>query len=412
MTDLHAPRFLRELHALAVVAASLVVALPGCSSSTSTASTGSDVVFALDTSIPAFGEAWRCRLVRMPHVDGETFVRGGTSDLSTGTHHFLLYRTSLKDIPAGKDQTSDCTESGAMQYARGWVTGSQVAHDGQDFPAGVALPFASDEVLLLEGHFLNPSGSAVDAHVNVTLHTAHKSDVTQRAGVLQFYDPYIYVAARGKGSAQMRCPIPHDITLLSAGSHMHKDGKRYDAFLDLPGASPSTEPFYTTTDNQHPAPWLGVKSVPAGSFVRYACNYENVHDHDVTQGPSADEDEMCMFGGFYYPAMQPEEEECYGQDQHGSGAQNCADTTACLAACPASSRPNFPSGSLAVGACWQKCIAESCPNVTHALFPQLTCTDEKCSTACVNALDPACATCVATECKTEWNTCQALACGP
>jgi hypothetical protein len=386
----------------------------GCSS-TPSANGITPVTLSLSTTIEPFGEAYRCRFVRMPiQPDGaETFVVGGQHEMSTGTHHYLVYRTDLAELPLDGDRVTDCNEhGGAMAHARGWVTGGQTPRESSDFPAAAGLPFKSGEVLLLQAHFLNTAAKPLDAKVDVLFRTAGKDKVEHRAGVLQFYNPFIYVAPRATGSAAMRCPIPHDITLLSAGAHMHKDGVGYAAYIDAPGASPTTAPFYTTADWEHPTYWFGFQKIAAGSSIRYRCDYASVKNHAVVQGPSAEEDEMCMFGGFYYPAMSPEEESCTGQDMHGTGTTSCADTTSCLAACPFESRPDIGPGKANVGECWQKCIASSCPNVTTTLFPQLTCTKDKCDAECKDASSTDCASCVQTRCDAEWTACQTLACAP
>jgi hypothetical protein len=373
------------------------------------------VELSLETTLAPGAEAYRCRFVRMPKADGEIFVRGGQHTLSPGAHHYLLFRTTLTSIAAEDGAVTDCVEhDGVMKYVKGFVTGGQTPHESADFPAGAAIAFASEEVLLLQAHFLNASAAPLDARVDVVLRTTPADAVEQRAGLLQFYDPFIAVPAHAAASAAMRCPIPKDITLLSAGPHMHRHGKSYAAFLDLPGEPRATTPFYTSDDWEHPTYLLGYQKIPAGSFIRFRCDYQNDDAAPVVQGLSADHDEMCMFGGYYVPAMAPEDEACFGMDGHGTGDRACGDTRACVDACPTDSRPDLGFGRAQVGACWQTCIARSCPNVTKLLFAELRCREASCAAECADtttaAGDAACEACSRAHCGAEVSACEATAC--
>jgi hypothetical protein len=223
--------------------------------------------------------------------------------------------------------------------------------------------------------------------------------------VLRFYDPFIHVPARGKATAKMSCTIKKDITLLSAAAHMHARGTAFRAYLGTAEA-----PFYTTGDGLHPTFFVGWQPIQKGTTVRFECDFENKDDHDVTQGLSATANEMCMLSGFYFPAMDPKDEICEDMHAHGTGTVSCKDTTSCLEACPVGERPNFASGDPRVGTCWQKCVTSSCPNVTKALFPQLTCTEQKCAAECAEMGEP-CRNCVIEKCTRELGICQRLACG-
>jgi len=208
----------------------------------------------------------------------------------------------------------------------------------------------------------------------------------------------------------MRCPIANDVTLLTAGAHMHARGIGYRAFADIAGAAPAGEPFYTTTEWQHPDYYVGGIGLPAGSSLRFSCDYANPTDRAVVQGPTAD-DEMCMLSAFYYPAQGYDDEICAGMDSHGAGSRSCAQTLSCIQLCDPADAPRFTEGSAAVGACFQKCVAESCANVTGTLFPQLLCTQAHCAEACA-AYGAECSACVQDFCKPELDACQALACDP
>jgi hypothetical protein len=297
-----------------------------------------------------------------------------------------------------------------MRFERGFVTGGQVRAETADFPGGAALAFKGGDVLLFQGHFLNAGATATTARVHVELRTTPPASVKHRVGTFRFYDPYVFVGAHSSGSARMRCPVKHDITIVSAGSHMHRRGASYSAYLDLPGAAPASAPFFTTDDWQHPPYYRGPLQAPAGSFVRFGCDYKSDDGADVVQGLSAETNEMCMFSAFYYPEGEAHEDECYDGDQHGTGDRSCAQTASCIQTCPRSEAPAFGDGKADVGPCFQKCITQSCPNVTAKLFPELLCAQAHCATECTS-YGADCSRCVLNNCSTELNACQALSCG-
>lgn len=373
----------------------------------------STVAFSLEGDLAPGQERTLCRYVRMPAAragDAEVFVRGGRHALSEGGHHYLLYRTNKTSWSDDMDATVDCGEhEGVLGNVTTYVTGGQTREADADFPAAAALAFQPNEILLLQGHFLNASREPRRASVHLELRTIPAAAVEERAGVLRFYDPFIVVPPRGRGRATMSCTIKRDVTLLSAAAHMHARGKRYAAYLDLPGAPPSAEPFYTTKDGLHPTFYVGHLPIPSGSTIRYECEYESTEDRVVTQGPSAEKDEMCMLSAFYFPAMDAADEACTDMHGHGTGGASCAATTACLETCPVEERPRFETGDPRVGPCWQRCIIDSCPNVTAALFPQLSCTAERCAAECAAMGEP-CRACVRERCAAELSACQSLAC--
>lgn len=377
---------------------------------------GEAITFSLEGELSPGEEKTLCRYVRMPAAatDGapEVFVRGGRHALSEGGHHYLLYRTTKTTWADDMGAVVPCDEhDGVLGNVTTYVTGGQTPEANADFPAAAALAFRPGEILLLQGHFLNASRVPRRAAVELVLRTMPASAVERRAGVLRFYDPFIVVPPRARARASMRCTIKRDVTLLSAAAHMHARGVAYAAYLDPPDGPPSEAPFYTTKDGLHPTFFVGSMAIRAGSEIRFACDYESTEDRLVTQGPSAARDEMCMFTAFYYPAMSEEDEACEDMHGHGTGAASCAATTACLERCPASDRPRFETGDPRVGECWQQCIVASCPNVTEKLFPQLTCTAERCAAECAE-MGESCRACVRERCAPELAACQSLACGP
>jgi hypothetical protein len=367
----------------------------------------------MKATAPASSEVFKCQYVSMPATAG--WVVGGKNEFTSGSHHLLLYKTDLTAIPAGEDGVGDCYEGDDggptpdfMNHIRGVVYPSATPVQTLTFPAAVGLPYVANEVYLFQVHYLNATATDIAAEVDVHLDTA-SSGITTNAGVLFFYDPFIDVPGNATAKAGMRCPIPNDITVFTSGSHQHARGVGVQAYLDT--SSPAASPFYKSTNWASPTVDTTSFQVKAGSFIRYYCDYDNTQGtSEYIQGPSAATNEMCMFIGMYYPAMTTDVEQCDNGDEYGTGTTTCMDTLNTLTTCP--EEDTGPEG-INYTECVQKAFVDSCPNVTAPLTTFLTCSSNKCATACGSAsgdggTSDACTSCITTNCATEYLGCSNL----
>jgi hypothetical protein len=390
----------------------LALLFGGCSNQPSSSSgVPGDIQYSLSVHLPAGAEQFQCQYVTTPAMP--RFMIAAAHKYTPGSHHMLLYRTDLTTIPAGQTGVQDCYEGGGgtiMSHVRGVVYGSQVPSDSYALPDGIAMPLAGKEVLLLQAHYINATPHAVDASVNVGL-TTH-SDMTKvryNAGNLFYYDVFIHVPAMAKATAGERCTLDHDITLLNAFAHYHSRGYGYQAFMDMPNEPAATAPFYTSTDWEHPAKYTGgPMQLKAGTAIRWTCDYQNDTAQEFYQGPSAAKNEMCMFTGLYYPAVDNAFEECLSSfDSFGQGTATCGDTTSCIGACPAATAP-AGGGQGNIPDCWQKCVVASCPAVGKQLLEELRCFGTNCG-SCAATGD--CQQCVVQKCASQIAACTAAKCG-
>lgn len=397
------------------------VGLVACSSSElvprQNADAGADAPVASNTftlemkvQVPAGKEIFRCQMFQLPPgVDGELFVGGTSHNYTPGSHHYLVFRTSLASIPTGLDKPFDCTEGGAMEKnALGFIFGGQTPKEDRPLPDGVAVALKGGEILALQSHYINAKSTDVEATVTVNLHLVEKAKVKERAGVMRMYNPYIHLPAKADAVARMRCPVKKDITVFQAVPHMHERGLKETAFVDPPGER-ATAPFLLNEDWEHPTEFKGSLAVKAGSSFRYHCDYRNGGESAVYQGQSAT-DEMCMLTAFYYPAMDPRDEFCFvDAEEMGTGTASCADSTTCIQKCPAGEAPRAAPGltGVDVGKCWQECVTASCPKATAPLLKQVFCIGQKCQAECAAG---SCTSCALEKCQTEVLACQGLSC--
>jgi hypothetical protein len=368
----------------------------------------------MDFTVAGGAEDFECTYLTMPSTAG--FIVGGQHEYTIGSHHLLIYHTTLTSIPAGQGSPTlgSCYAPGAtyMSNIDGVVYAASIPTGQLDMPSGVGLPYSASEVLLFQVHYLNATSHAIDAHVSVHL-TTQTTPVAQQAGYLFFYDPFIYVPQGGGATASMRCPIPQSITLFTESSHYHARGVGYQAYLDT-SSTPAATPFYTSDNWASPTIQDTTIQIPAGSHLRYYCDYDNSQGTQAYyQGQSAANNEMCMFVGLYYPAMPVSDEECYAGDTYGTGTASCTDTLSCLAACPPDDAGTSDSSGpqqVDFSPCIQQCFAQSCPDSAGPLRTALDCIQSQCATQCASSGE-ACNSCVAASCASQYEACASATCG-
>jgi hypothetical protein len=372
------------------------------------------VSFQMQETVPASGEQFLCKYVQLPTNAG--FMVGAKHDYTPGSHHMLLYTTALTSIPAGGDQLADCYEgtgNNIMSNARGVLYGGQTPMGGENLPAGVGLPTTAGEVLIFQTHYLNATSAPLLATVNVSLTVdTNPSDIQQKAGIIFFYDPFIDVPAGATAKAEMRCPIPSDITLLYASSHYHSRGIAYSAWNDTAPNQLATSTFYTSNSWSSPDNAQLTMPVKAGSLIRFQCDYDNTAGTQAYfAGQSAQKNEMCMFVGLYYPEMGQAADFCLqNPDMFGNGGATCSATLSCLQACPSAGNSGGMGPAANVPSCQQSCFVQSCPSASDPLLGFVNCLDNSCKSQCATPSSSTCASCVASNCGTQYQACQSHTC--
>jgi hypothetical protein len=375
----------------------------------------------LYTTPPATETHW-CQYLRLPKNDSGEVMLTGYRWTWSGLHHWSLYRT-VGDLPTDIDfdHPFDCFEPGAMKYAS--PASLLIAGDAsgdRKFPPGTGFALRSEDVVIVQAHTLNTTASVQHPTLDIDLELAGPGEVTTRLGLIQFYDPYIVVPAHTDSSAQMRCRLANDFTILRATTHQHVRGTGVRVFLDAPDGQSGAEPVLESSDWEHPTVLDSDLHVQAGSYVRTICQYLGDDHPVVVQGQDKLDNEMCMFIGFYHPMVAPDDgggafENCVQTplpggvgDAFGTGTKSCAESLSCVRSCPAGDAPRPGDGRIDVGACWQTCIANSCPAASAPLDALTYCVRQRCDTECAGR--DTCNSCVAAKCGSEYAACQVQSC--
>jgi hypothetical protein len=273
---------------------------------------GTGVQLEMLSSLDAGQEIERCKFFLAP-PEG-MWVNHSSVRYSAGSHHVLLFTTPYRDTIPTVDRNGithdtsgifDCKDGAPADWEIDGVAGgaqSSDAPDVIDLPPTVAVKIPPNAVLLMNTHYLNASPKGRDTDARINLYTIPESQVTDEAGVMFFYNPFIRVPGLGTASARMRCPVNRDLTLMNAQSHMHARGiGQVSNITDASGTM--IEEVYRSSD------WQNIyvklygdqgKQLKAGTAIDYRCNYDNKEARVVTQGLTT-KDEMCMFVGAYYP---------------------------------------------------------------------------------------------------------------
>ena len=359
------------------------------------------VSFSVETSVEPASEVQLCKYIEMPRDKGDVLaVDAITHTYTEGSHHFLVYKTTLAEMPAGGDTLVPCEESAWMTVVRGVAYAAQSPEGEIVLPEGVSQRFQSGEVLLLQTHYLNAGSEALSARIDFDLHLTTVEAAPTEAGVLFFFNPIIHLPPNGAATAELSCPIPADANLIFAASHMHKQGTRFRA--DIEGGDDARK-LYETSEWAEPLPLeLDAPSgtLKAGDRIRYACDFENAGPQTITAGPSAATDEMCMFIGMYYPRLDSTTELCNAGAATTLGSASCLDTLACARACNDDVE------------CRASCLDQVCPTAAMPMLRFVQCVAPSCGELCAEAGTDSdmCQSCVTSSCPLEAIACQSATC--
>jgi hypothetical protein len=288
----------------------------------------------MNATIEAGAEAMFCYFGQMP-MDNITAVPSAESHYTPGSHHFLVYRTNLTTVPEGGDASHVCGSPGTTLAVTGQdnglsaaesfmgVTGSyyeaQVPDARRDLPSGVAHLFQPGEILLFTAHYLNASGSTLNSHIELRLHTMDLGDVEQEAGSFFLVNSQLNIPPTSKTTATRVCPIGQDLNLGLFWSHMHSRGYSFRAWTDdavatqqvggadvydQPGPDGWSEPHIQTYPYDPPV------TLHAGSNLSFSCTYYNTTSNTFVFGNSAATNEMCILHGMYWPRADQNTEGC------------------------------------------------------------------------------------------------------
>jgi hypothetical protein len=249
-------------------------------------------------------EVTKCWYFTTPNTE-TVAIHKWVSDMTPGSHHMIMFRSLDGMQPA--DGTIDETCSGGIPVP---VYGTQIPHEETLFPDddGFGKPLAQDIPPGSKGyfqmHYFNTSDDVLT--VNVTLEAFALPTGTEytRTDLFATYNADISIPP---GATNYTVSATCDTVLgkfWSLSSHSHKQSI-------ATAIKEGDNVVFTSSDWEHPGT-AEFRSAPFYVFdsgkLTWECTYNNTGDNatrTITDGQSAQTDEMCMATGYYFPAVGP-----------------------------------------------------------------------------------------------------------
>ena len=250
-------------------------------------------------TVPPGQEKTMCAFVVLGNEEASSLNRIQTA-MSAGSHHMNLY-LALAEID--KEGTTACGSDTMGQLI---VFGAQQAEHDVVLPAGIGYPLPAGQQVILEAHYINPTLEPVEALGVANIHLAEEGEIKEHAGIMALFPDNIFVPAGGAATVTSRCLVPFDAEIVIMMSHMHRFGQYFEAYHVDPSTSPETRNLVYTNEDWHTPEYKQLSEgnfldVAAGDLIEFSCHYQNETDSAVTGGPSAETNEMCIFGAGYVP---------------------------------------------------------------------------------------------------------------
>jgi hypothetical protein len=247
-------------------------------------------------------ELFKCFYTSVP-IDAAINATKMRSQMSPGSHHFIVYTTTTAERPDGTFE--DCSaRQGATSItdAPVWLYATQDPQAEMAMPDGVAMPIAARQPLYFDMHYINATTNPMTVHVQLDFDYAQGD--FQRAGAFVTYNTQISVPPMGTQTVHGDCTVPSDANFFILSTHSHK--RTLDAIAAKNVNGTVGDPIVDTTDWEHAAvtrfPSNPFLQFAAGEKLHYECSYKNDTSMTITDGESAATNEMCMAVGYYFPA--------------------------------------------------------------------------------------------------------------
>jgi len=245
----------------------------------------------------------------------EVSVKQWQSRMTPGSHHMILYLTPTDQQTPGTLSTSQCgLSSGSTGPV--WTYSAQTpdaesrmpANDGNGVPVGQVIK--AGQPGFIQMHYLNASDDTIHAHVELNAYAYDDGvEVTPAAPFVTFNSQIKLMpgtpAVPYKASVSGNCSVPNGDNgqppqFYVMTTHTHRQGI-HTSVMD------GARMVFDSTSWEHPGAVTWDKT-PFYTFtsgtLTYQCDYANPYGKTIETGDSAQDSEMCMAIGYYFPAME------------------------------------------------------------------------------------------------------------
>ncbi len=232
-------------------------------------------------------------------VNAVEFISGG------GYHHsnWLFVPDDQFDGPDGAWDCADreyseivAAVSGGVLYAQA----TQVDHELQRFPKGVALRLPPRTRIIGGTHVFNTTTTAIVSPLRLRLYEVEKKSITVPLTPFRMNNSALTIPAKSKSEFRAECDFeyvrnaPLDIDLYYAMPHYHSLGDRFR--LELLGGERDGEAVFDHQGEPRGYVFDPPVSLSGAKGLTFSCGYNNPRSEEV--GFGIGDQEMCVMLGF------------------------------------------------------------------------------------------------------------------
>jgi hypothetical protein len=257
-----------------------------------------------DLTLQPGEETTKCFYFHTPNTT-DAIVNKWVSDMTPGSHHMIVF-TSIDGQQPPDGTVDDCSGSSAPVP----MYGTQVPHEELVMPDddGFGMPLAQlvtpNTAGYMQMHYLNASDEALSVHATLSAYAFPPETMYTRTDIFATYNADIAIPPGATNyTVSATCEI-FDKKFWQMSSHSHKQSVATEI-------KDGEDMVFSSTDWEHP----GTRGWEAPTFYQFknpqltwSCTYNNTGDNatrTVTDGQSAQTNEMCMATGYYFPAVGP-----------------------------------------------------------------------------------------------------------
>jgi hypothetical protein len=252
--------------------------------------------------------------------------------ISSSSHHMIVYRTN-----ATEEQTTpfNCTPFlDTLDPAKGApLVVTQKYDDLLPLPEGVAFSLDPNQMIRIELHYINTTGSPVDVSATASFETIPESEFQHEADFLFVGNVDISLPPQSAVTVGPTWfPIPSEFDgskVFAITGHTHRFGTNVTVSTAPAESGPDTS-VYDVAGWKWDEPETVQHSPPfelgANSGFRFTCEYQNTSNQNIGFGESANQ-EMCFFWAYYYPSKGARV--CFHTDQVGTFNVCCPGNALC-----------------------------------------------------------------------------------
>jgi hypothetical protein len=260
-----------------------------------------------DLVIPAGTEVTKCFYFHTPNTTALA-VDGWESHMTPGSHHMIMFWGNASQ-PADGTIDENCGIGGTGVPV--WVYASQTPDETLQLPTddGTGTPLAqnvpANQPAVFQMHYLNEGTTDLTVHVQLSAYAMPAGTKFTETEAYVTYNADISIPSEAVGVvATDTCTTPAGAKFWEMSTHSHKQSVETDV-------KDGSTMVFQSMDWQHP----GAMMWTAPSYYQFStnkltidCTYNNNDPNDpnhtttITDGQSAQTNEMCMATGYFFPA--------------------------------------------------------------------------------------------------------------